>query len=95
MEDKRVERELRNSKKDKSENLMIVDLLRNDIGRIAQAASVGVSKLFGIESFASVHQMVSTVCGKKLPNASPIDCIRAAFPGGSMTGAPKVLSWTR
>ncbi|MFC0225621.1 aminodeoxychorismate synthase component 1 [Serratia aquatilis] len=81
---------LANSAKDRAENLMIVDLLRNDIGRVAQPGSVRVPDLFKVEPFPAVHHLVSTITAT-LPSATPAtELLRACFPGGSITGAPKV-----
>lgn len=82
--------ELKNSPKDRAENLMIVDLLRNDIGRVSKAGSVRVPKLFDIESFKAVHHLVSTVTGSLADQYSAAELLEACFPGGSITGAPKI-----
>ncbi len=82
--------ELKNSKKDQAENVMIVDLLRNDISKNCALGSVKVPKLFDIESFPNVHHMVSTITGKLEQNRNAIDLLRGSFPGGSITGAPKL-----
>ncbi len=75
--------------KDRTENVMTVDLVRNDLSRICEAGSVQVKELFGIYSFATVHQMISTIEGKLKKNTSVVEIIQATFPMGSMTGAPK------
>ncbi|MHA2715771.1 aminodeoxychorismate synthase component I [Vibrio owensii] len=82
--------DLQTAEKDQAENLMIVDLLRNDIGRVASPGSVHVPKLFDIESFPAVHHLVSTIRADLDTQYSAADLIRACFPGGSITGAPKV-----
>jgi len=81
--------DLSDSAKDRSENVMVVDLVRNDLSRICREGSVRVDELFGIYSFPQVHQMISTVSGELDPQYSFTDIIRATFPMGSMTGAPK------
>jgi len=82
--------ELRQSTKNRAENLMIVDLLRNDISRVCEAGSVRVPELFGIESYVTVHQMVSRVTGQLRPQTPISAILRALFPCGSITGAPKI-----
>jgi para-aminobenzoate synthetase component 1 len=88
--DARLVRELAESPKDRAELTMIVDLERNDLGRVCQYGSVHVVDALKVESFAQVHHLVATVEGKIRPGVGPIDVVRALFPGGSITGAPKI-----
>lgn len=90
--DRNLVQELVDSIKDQAENLMIVDLLRNDISKNCALGSVQVKKLFDIETFPNVHHMVSTITGKLKAQRSAVDLLRGCFPGGSITGAPKVRS---
>ena len=76
--------------KERSENVMIVDLVRNDLSRIAKKGSVKVEELCGIYSFKQVHHLISTIKAELKPNISPVEAIKATFPMGSMTGAPKI-----
>jgi len=82
--------ELRQSAKDRAENVMIVDLLRNDLSRVCRPSTVVVPRLFEVETYETVHHLVSEVQGRLREDCGPIDLLRAAFPGGSITGAPKV-----
>lgn len=89
-EDEKLKSELYNSLKERTENVMIVDVARNDLSRIAQKGTVKVEKMFDIETYEQVHQMVSTVSCELKKNTSFMDIIRATFPMASMTGAPKI-----
>jgi para-aminobenzoate synthetase component 1 len=87
--DEQNKEELFHSSKDRSENVMVVDLMRNDLSKICKEGTVNVDELYGIYSFPQVHQMISTISGELKKNISFSEIIQATFPMGSMTGAPK------
>ncbi|VAW79682.1 Para-aminobenzoate synthase, aminase component [hydrothermal vent metagenome] len=89
-DDAALSRELMAHPKERAEHIMLIDLERNDLGRIAVPGSVTVSELMTLESYASVHHIVSNVCAEKRPEVTPGEIIRAVFPGGTITGCPKV-----
>jgi para-aminobenzoate synthetase component I len=92
LKDQRNKRALHQSEKDRAEHIMIVDLVRNDLAKISQIGSVAVAELMGLYSFARVHQMISTISGRLLLDTNFAQILRATFPMGSMTGAPKVMA---
>jgi len=89
-EDERLKKELYEDQKERSENVMIVDLVRNDLSKVAKKNSVTVEELFGIYTFDQVHQMISTISCEVAPQTSLKEIFEATFPMGSMTGAPKI-----
>ncbi|HEY8401535.1 MAG TPA: anthranilate synthase component I family protein [Cytophagaceae bacterium] len=89
-EDQEIKKALMHSEKEQAENMMIVDLVRNDLARSSKPGTVKVEELFGVYTFPFVHQMISTISSELREDVSPVDAIKNAFPMGSMTGAPKI-----
>lgn len=94
VEDSQLSRLLQTNKKERSENIMIVDLVRNDLSKVAKPGTVQVQNLCKVHAFEQVHQMISTITATMRDDVHPVDAIRASFPMGSMTGAPKVSAMT-
>ncbi len=90
LEDARIQTALLNSEKDRSELLMIVDLERNDLGRVSKVGTVKVPELFKLETYETVHHLVAAVTGELRSDVNAVSCLKAVFPGGSITGAPKI-----
>lgn len=91
-EDATIREQLRNSEKNHAENLMIVDLMRNDLARVSESMSVTVTEQSGLYSYRTIHHLISTVTAKKLPKINAYEAVRTCFPPGSMTGAPKIAA---
>ena len=87
--DKQLKHDLKNSIKDKAEHLMIVDLLRNDLGKVCDIGSIKVDQLYDIKTFKTIHHMITKISGKLRNRVTEFDIFKALFPGGSITGAPK------